>query len=172
MNDSRGGVQGTPALLILAENASQDALRLALALGRTYKQQSGARLEFFGDTRALERIQGEELDARHGLVADNPGARIWLALGQSLAAGQAPLLLRAPYQGITLAHLQRMRELAPNHAAVFLTTPDGAYAAVTLARAMPELFALPDINQVMSATRLRSRRRGWDLGEIKVAATR
>jgi glycosyltransferase A (GT-A) superfamily protein (DUF2064 family) len=111
-------------------------------------------------------------DALHVLAADNPGAGLWLALGQSLAAGQVPVLTRAACPGLILAHAQQTLALLSKYEAVFATTAEGDYAMVGLRRALPELFAgIPwGTDQVMAATRTRARKHGCGIGEFALGS--
>jgi hypothetical protein len=161
MGDRRGAA---PALLVLAEGAGSDALLAALALGREYCRESGARLEVFG--AGVEQVPGAVVDTWHALEATDAGARLWLALGQSLAAGQSPMLLRAG-RSATVVDLRRLREMARENDGAFLFDAKGRCAALALSRAMPELFTQLDWNgPVMVELRRRARKRGWRLGEL------
>lgn len=158
---------GTPALLVLAEGAGRVGLLAALAMGRDYCRESGARLELFGSLVALEWARDVELDGCHEVGMREAGANLWLALGQSLGAGQSPLLLRAGHPGAGLAQLRGLCEAARGCDGVFLLDSRGICVALALNRAMPELFAQLDWDAlVMAELRKRARRRGWRLGEL------
>jgi hypothetical protein len=162
---------GTPALLVLAEGTGRDGLLAALAVGREYCRESGARLELFGARAALEWAHEVDLDGRHEADARDAGANLWLALGQSLALGRSPLLLRAGHPGVKLAQLRRLGESLRGCDGAFLVDARGVCAALALARAMPELFAQLDWDApVMAELRKRARRRGWRLGELALEA--
>jgi hypothetical protein len=171
MGDSGLANARVPALLILAD-AGGEALRAALALGAAWKSDTRARVELWGPAQVLESAPSNAADALHVLAADTPGAALWLALGQSLAAGQVPVLVRAACPGLTLAHAQQTLALLSKYEAVFASTANGDYAMVGLRRALPELFAgIPwGSDQVMAATRARARKRGLSVGEFALGS--
>jgi len=171
MSDKGGGSPHAPTLLILAD-ADGERLRVALALGAAWKRDTRARVELWGEARLLEAALPEMADARHAVSADSPGANLWLALGQSLAAGQLPVLMRAACPGLTPAHAQQTLALLSKYEAVFATTTESGYAMVGLRRALPELFAgIPwGTDQVMAATRARARKHGCGIGEFALGS--
>jgi hypothetical protein len=171
MGDSGSAAARAPTLLILADAAGA-ALRAALSLGAAWRSDTRARVELWGPAQVLESAPVGAVDALHALAAGNPGASLWLALGQSLATGQGPVLMRAACPGLTLAHAQQTLALLSRYEAVFATTAEGGYAMVGLRRALPELFAgIPwGTDQVMAATRARARKHGLSLGEFALGS--
>jgi hypothetical protein len=163
-------------LLLLADGPHEKALGpVTLALARAWRDEAGGEVEIWGTKQVLGSLDREPLEQMKRLPTDaatTPGAQIWLALCQSLAAGALPLLIRSAYPGITLAHLQRARELLELGDAVFGTSADGGYGLVGLARAVPELFAaLPwGTSQVMAATRTRAKARRCRIHEFPLEA--
>jgi hypothetical protein len=171
MGDSGSATARAPTLLILAD-AAGETLRGALSLGAVWKCDTRARVELWGPAQVLEAAPPGAVDALHALEAGNPGVGLWLALGQSLAAGQVPVLMRAACPGLALAHAQQALALLSKYEAVFATTAEGDYAMVGLRRALPELFAgIPwGTDQVMAATRARARKRGLSIGEFALSS--
>jgi len=92
---------------------------------------------------------------------DNPGARLWLLLCQTLAGGAQPLLIRSGYPGLTLEHLHQARALLTEADAVFAPAADGGYALVGLTRAVPELFAGIAWGDATVMAQTRSRAARW-----------
>jgi hypothetical protein len=140
----------------------------ALALAAEWRRETGAEGQWCWPSQLEVPALLDAAPLRKMPVDAMPGAALWLALCEVLAAGQVPLLVRAGYPGIDLAQLRQAKNLLAQGDAVFGVVAGADYALVGLGRAVPELFAgIPwGTNRVMAVTRAQARRYGCRIGEV------
>lgn len=161
------GHRGKANLLLLAETPAAD-LRPGLQLGADWQGSTGHQAQWCWPSHPEVPAALGSASLRHVPAGSTPGAAVWLALCAALVADELPLLVRLGCPGVGLAQLQQLHALLVHSDAVFGVTPEGDYAAVGLACAVPELFAgIPwGTNRVMSTTRVQARRCGCRISEL------